>query len=510
MTTVTRFTIDEPEALAGVLPDGVRLESRGPVRSLDRTYLDTFDWRVHAAGGRLAAESDADGLTLRWLPLDGDPFTVTGGRFPRWVDDLPAGHLRDLLTPAVGIRALLPAAEAVVEREELRAVDAAGNLLGMVALERARPADADGSSAPPRTTVQLEGVGGDADGLALLTAFEDTLVTSDDELHEWSALRGRTPGDYTTKPSLAVGPEAPASVALRSILGQLHDVCAANVPGVLADHDVEFLHDLRVSMRRARSAISQLDGVLPGDARELTCELKWIGGITGPCRDLDVYLLEMPASRAMLPEALRDDLAPLERHIRTARSRARRRVARALRSERFGRLMGTWTAVAADTDTAGARRADRPIGDLAASRIRKAHRRIVRRGKGLGEDPPAAALHQLRIDAKKLRYLLEFFGELFDPARVDALVKELKRLQDLLGGFNDMDVQRRRLREFAAELKDDPDVPAAALLAMGHLEAALESRQETFRHGFGERFAAFAAPAVRDEVAALFGAGGRS
>jgi CHAD domain-containing protein len=510
MTTIRRFTIDEPDALAGVLPDGVRLESRGAVRSLQRTYLDTFDWRVHGTGGRLAVEDDAGGLALRWLPADGDPFIVATDRLPRTPRDLPAGHLRDLLWPVVDIRTMLPVAAADVEREELRAVDAAGQLLGLVAMEHARPVDADGASAAVRSTVQLEGVGADDQGVALVAAFERVLERAEDELFEWSRLRGRSPGDYRTKPSLTVGGDAPASVALRSILGQLHDVCAANVPGVLADHDVEFLHDLRVSMRRARSAISQLNGVLPGDARELTDELRWIGGITGPCRDLDVYLLEMPASRAMLPETPRDDLASLERHIRHARSRALRRVARALRSPRFERLMTTWRDVAAATDTADAPRADRTIGDLAASRIRKAYRRILRRGDGLGDDPPAADLHRLRIDAKKLRYLLEFFGELFDPARVDALVKELKRLQDLLGGFNDMDVQRRRLREFAAELKDDPDVPAATLLAIGHLEAALESRQETFRHGFGERFAAFAAPAVRDEVAALFGAGGRS
>jgi len=510
MTAIRRFTIDEPDALAGVLPDGVRLESRGPVRSLRRVYLDTFDWRVHGAGGRLAAETEADGLTLRWLPGEGDPFTVTVDRLPRSAGDLPPGHLHDVLAAAVDVRALLPAAEADLEREELRAVDAAGNLVGLVALEHARPVDADGGAAGVRSTVQLEGVATDRQGLALAAAFGRALEPAGDDLATWSALRGRTPGAYRTKPSLTVGRDAPAAAALRSILGQLHDVCAANVPGVLADHDIEFLHDLRVSMRRARSAISQLEGVLPGDARELSDELKWIGGITGPCRDLDVYLLELQASRSMLPEGLRDDLAPLERHIRRARSHARRRVARAVRGERFRRLMATWQTVASDTGTAEAPRADRAIGDLAASRIRKAYRRILRRGARLGDDPPPAALHRLRIDAKKLRYLLEFFGELFDPARVDPLVKELKRLQDLLGGFNDMDVQQRRLREFAAELKDDAAVPTATLLAMGRLEAALESRQEAFRHGFGERFAAFAAPAIRDELDDLFGAGGRS
>ena len=430
-------------------------------------------------------------------------------RLPRSAEELPVGHLHDLLALPIDVRALLPVVAARVEREELRAVDGDGNLVALVALETALPTDVTAAPAGPAmgTTIQLEGVGLDPTARALVAALERTLEPAGDELAAWSGQRGRRPGEYRSKPNLAVGPDATASVALRSILGQLHDVCEANVPGVLADHDVEFLHDLRVSMRRARSAISQLKGVLPGDARELSDELKWIGGVTGPCRDLDVYLLELHASRAMLPGELRDDLEPLEGHIRQARSRARRRVARALRSNRFRRLMATWLAVASATDAADAPRAQRPIGDLAAARIRKAYGRIIRRGEGLGADPPATDLHRLRIDAKKLRYLLEFFGGFFDPDRIAPLVKELKRLQDLLGGFNDMEVQRRRLREFAAELKDDVGVPAATLLAMGRLEAALESRQETFRHGFGERFAEFSAPAIRDDFRVLFGKG---
>jgi CHAD domain-containing protein len=506
MASLRRFFIDEPDALAGVLPDGVRLESRGPVHRFRRTYLDTFDWRVHDAGGRLVAETDVDGTILRWLPGDGDPFAVAVRRMPRFARDLPAGHLHDRLAKALDIRALLPIAEADLHREALRAVDRRGNLVGLVTVETAQPTGSDGTPLiePASSTVEVESIGFDRPAIALMAAFARVLEPAGDELTAWSRPRGREPGDYRSKPKLEVGRSAPAHVALRSILGQLRETCEANVAGVLADHDVEFLHDLRVSVRRARSAISQLKGVLPEGARDLASELKWLGGVTGPCRDLDVYLLELDASRAMLPEERRDDLEPLARHIHKARSRARQRVARALRSERFTRLLEAWSAVASDTAVSDAPHAERPIGGLAASRIRKAFKRILRRGEGLGDDPPPADLHRLRIDAKKLRYLLEFFGELFDSSRVDPLVKELKRLQDLLGGFNDMDVQQRHLREFADELKGDDAVPAATLLAMGRLEGALEHRQEEFRHGFGARFAAFSAPEVQDEFRAVF------
>jgi CHAD domain-containing protein len=122
----------------------------------------------------------------------------------------------------------------------------------------------------------------------------------------------------------------------------------------------------------------------------------------------------------------------------------------------------------------------------------KAYSRIIKRGSKLDDDPPAEALHRLRIDAKKLRYLLEFFASLYPDTIISNMVKELKRLQDILGGFNDMEVQQRRLAELADQLMAAGGARSGTLFAMGRLAHVMAGRQEQYRHAFSERFASFA------------------
>jgi CHAD domain-containing protein len=96
------------------------------------------------------------------------------------------------------------------------------------------------------------------------------------------------------------------------VLGRLADIAEANVPGTLDDLDSEFLHDLRVSVRRARSVLRELRGVHPPAERaHLRDELRWVQGLSGPVRDLDVQLLEWDELMAALPEQRVADLAPL-------------------------------------------------------------------------------------------------------------------------------------------------------------------------------------------------------
>ena len=118
--------------------------------------------------------------------------------------------------------------------------------------------------------------------------------------------------------------------------------------------------------------------------------------------------------------------------------------------------------------------------------------RILKLGGGLDHDPPAEALHRLRIDAKKLRYLLEFFHSLYPAPEINARIKELKRLQDILGGFNDMEIQRDTARRFRiASFTPTQDATPSCILTLGRLAGTLEERQEEFRSAFHDAFARF-------------------
>ena len=120
----------------------------------------------------------------------------------------------------------------------------------------------------------------------------------------------------------------------------------------------------------------------------------------------------------MLPGFLRDDIDPLFELLRQKRTTALQEVIKGLNSEKTGQILEEWETFLNEPsgDAATAPNAGRPIIDLASERIYKRYRRIVKSGKRCLTDSEDEMLHALRIECKKLRYLLEFFASLF-PAK---------------------------------------------------------------------------------------------
>ena len=167
--------------------------------------------------------------------------------------------------------------------------------------------------------------GYEKDAAEIITLLEDELglqPEAQDLLLRALAALGKEPATSASKLDIPLEPELRADAALRRILLVLLETMERNEAGTSADLDSEFLHDFRVAVRRTRSLFSQVKGVLPPTPLErFRAEFKWLGQVTGPTRDLDVYLLEMDGSRAMLPDHVAPELAPLERHLRKARMR---------------------------------------------------------------------------------------------------------------------------------------------------------------------------------------------
>jgi len=94
---------------------------------------------------------------------------------------------------------------------------------------------------------------------------------------------GRHPADYSSSVDAEITAQMPASVAVARLLLRLLDTLEQNVDGVLRDIDTEFLHDLRVAVRRTRSAVKLLGGVLPASlVAHYGAEFKWLGDLTTP------------------------------------------------------------------------------------------------------------------------------------------------------------------------------------------------------------------------------------
>jgi CHAD domain-containing protein len=285
-------------------------------------------------------------------------------------------------------------------------------------------------------------------------------------------------------------PEGRAGESVRAILRSLLDVLESKVDGVVEDTGVDFLHDLRVANRRTRTVLSQMRGVLPGSrVAVFSPGFKWLSVVTGPHRDLDVTLLEMAGFRGRT--GIDEPTFDLLQHILEDKRRAEHdRVSAALRSTGFRLLLEGWRDFleSESEESHHSPLASTPIIEIAGPRILKAAKRIRKRGATISPDASAALLHRLRIDGKKLRYLLEFFFVLYDSAAVSRSIDELKRFQDTLGEFNDTEVQLALIREFS----DETCFPAAELDVIDRLTNEITERQRALRIDAVDRYAAFA------------------
>jgi CHAD domain-containing protein len=478
--------------------------------SVRRLWLDTFDWRLYRSGLTLEQTSARGATDLVLTGRDGaviaaDRLSPPLVKWPGRLDVLPLGPLRDQLAPVVGVRALLPVARAVSSVRENRVLNVDDKTVARIAVDRMSVTFPEPRSLPPRVAVTpLRGYQQQAAQVAaVLAAVPGVSEGSQSALEAALAAAGRRPGDYSSKISVRLAPRMPASAAMATVCTALLDTLEANVDGTLRDLDTEFLHDLRIAVRRSRSALKLAGDALPdGVAKRFAPEFKWLSDLTTPTRDLDVYLLGFPGMAAGLVAATADELEPFHDHLRRSRAAAQRQLARGLRSARFGRFRKEWRQALA---AAGAARTRPSAGRLAASRIGRAHRRVIRDGGAITATSPPESLHELRKRCKELRYLLELFGSLYDPGELWRAVRDLKALQDCLGEFQDTQVQQDELRAFAAQMMAEGGTPAATLLAMGEIAAGLAARQHRARSEFAGRFRDFAGPASQGRIQALIG-----
>lgn len=314
-------------------------------------------------------------------------------------------------------------------------------------------------------------------------------------------------GGRQAAPSFDLRPEMPAELALRAILRVQLETLLVNEPGLRLELDPEFLHGFRVAIRRSRSALTQLGGILPTErAAHLRAELSWLGEATNAKRDSDVYRLKLPGYRAELPEHVRADLEPLAAFLHERDRAAQAQVLAALDSERYRALLAAWRALVAGASEAADAPPDaaRPILEVANERIWPSYQGLVRKARKVGPDAPPERLHRVRIAGKKLRYLLEFFRGLYPETEIAPLVSGLRKLQDSLGDFNDYAVQRHALRHLAEDMFETRRGTVALYMAMGRLTEHLELSEARERRRCVKRLQVFDSGAKRKRFRALF------
>jgi CHAD domain-containing protein len=262
-----------------------------------------------------------------------------------------------------------------------------------------------------------------------------------------------------------------AQVAAAALRRNLDEVRAHQIevgPGMQA----EDLHDLRVAVRRIRTAVRLFEAFLPPCRASTVEDLEWLGDVLGEVRELDIEIDLVSSLRELRTEEIDQYAGMLIDLLDRRRERAVSVAAEALSSSRaaetFDDLESMCTSLGSSTG-AGSTPAEAALPSLVRDRYGKARRaaKTARWSRDLAD------FHRLRIRCKRLRYLLEFSEEVYGDA-VRPGIGRLVLLQDLLGDLQDSRASSGRLTELAT---GNAEVPPSVSFAAGTAVAAIRRRE---------------------------------
>jgi CHAD domain-containing protein len=445
------------------------------------TFWDTFEWGLWFGGHILFSCENVYHLCSRengWL--NADLCSEKSGKIRRFWSDFTTEPMRESLEGMLRLRALSAVAEGRISTLQGELHNKSGKIVCRFAWSSVAAGRHEGKVLLQSCLVlPLLGYEDEAARVVACLIRCGATVSGDGPLDVLLNYADCVPQQYTLRPAFGLITDVPARKAVGQIVRPMLALANRNVPGIISDLDTEFLHDYRICLRKARSLLSLVKGVYPVvDTNRMRSILGDLARQTNRLRDLDVYLLARSEYSAFLPPGLRPALETVFEDFAAAREKELRRVVTALRSAEHTRLLKELEDFfAEETFHGSAPAAELPVGPIVYRSIYRRYRKICTIATGFGENTPDETTHRIRIECKKLRYLMEFFSEILPRIEASELISALRRLQNRLGEFNDASVQQQSLLDYWK--RHDPG--SAPSLGLGGLVAILYQRRSKTR-----------------------------
>lgn len=464
------------------------LESKFNIKQVENTtenisILDSFEWGLYSK--KLMAVRHKDQSISLWnesdlfddeLSLDIEDINAQSKFW--W--DFPDSQAKEILKPILDLRALYSIFKGVLKIERLNLQNDDGKTL--VFCQLISICDSERPRVPIMRKIRISSVTGYSKEYNLavqtlleLEAFEPSLAPLDSL---YGAI-GISPRLYTVKPQLNFPPTMPARTAASSIVSTMIEKQRLTEQGIIKDIDTEFLHHYRVAIRMVRAAIAQLKEVFP--PQDVPILKKRFGDLareTNYLRDIDVFILDKSRYMNLLPESMRNDLLPMYNDFEKNRQTESKRISRWIGSRVYRQEIEELQALFENGYSAVETTwSEKPTIELAVNKIRKTYKKIYKAAIKITNSTPDDDIHSIRIDCKKLRYLLYFFGSEFNNKKLKVVLKHLKLLQDKLGIFNDLTVQGEFLRNYLNQLEHKPKKDIMLIASLGGLISILYTMQ---------------------------------
>jgi CHAD domain-containing protein len=277
-----------------------------------------------------------------------------------------------------------------------------------------------------------------------------------------------------------------------AVLRRQFRVFLLNEPGTRLGEDIEALHDMRVATRRLRAAMAVFRPFLTPRMLAFRDEFGQVARALGEVRDLDVQLERMAEWRASFPPDRVHLLDGIEALLRKRRAAARRRMLQVLDSRRYERLCARFAAALRAGPPKSFAPGRTPVLAVAPDLVERRYRKVRKLGDRIKKTSPPEAYHLLRIEAKKLRYALEFVGNGIYGKPALEFSARVTALQDLLGLHQDAYVAIEMLEELAASA--GRRLEPGTLMAMGMLAERYRAHAEELRAKFPSVYRQLAGP----------------
>lgn len=498
---------DAAELLASLRAAGFSVDASTPVTF---TVLDTIDGRLQRKGLRLVATctGTTPTVTLDLSMAGALHHSITTDGIPLRASELHSGELCEAIQAVTGERVLLAQTTIVATRTLPTKRSPSGELRALLTVDDGLSLAGSRKSLVSSATVHRVAGHGKSRRSAEALCIEAGFAASSDDVLDVALraagvdLRGvsRSPGDEFDDDTTALD-------GLRSVFAQLLIEIEAYWQGAAEGRDAAFVHGLRVAVRRSRSLLAEGKSVMPRAVFTTASHgLAALGACTGPARDLDVYLAEWASYTSLLDEDAIAALDPLKVYLEARRHIAYDELATALsipETKVFVRDWSRWVRRPVPSrSTQGSPDGARGLAEFVVERIERAHLTLLHNGRLITDASPATQLHDLRRDAKRLRYLLECFSALLPGKPTRSFVRRLKILQDNLGAHQDAEVHAAQTVALVLH-HEALDWPEATVAATGELARQMEQQCHAARAEFSASFAEYDSPATQAALRSL-------
>ncbi|NOG44764.1 MAG: CHAD domain-containing protein [Calditrichaeota bacterium] len=453
------------------------------------SMLDSFDGRLFNAGYSLKYANETLIFRNKKNPQKDFSVPLTHKKPPLFSKDIKDENTKILLHQILDVRALITRLTLSLKTKFFNIVNSDNKIIARGRLVTCKPSEPE--KGPEKVFCFINPLRGY--NTELVAAIKNWPASSRVSNFDRAILKIYDINfESYAKPVFSFNKDMSLSEAFFSILKVSFEIMRKNENGIIDDTDIEFLHDYRVSARRIRSALGLIKNVIkPEMSATLINDLRQIGTVSGPLRDLDVYLLRETEYKELVPESWSSrEIHTIFVTLKNRRRRALKNMVTLLKSEEYKKTMSRWDAFFEDYNKHVKK--DRPLFNSASALIMKRYKRVLNDGSLLTKQSPDDGFHELRITCKKLRYLLEFFSSLYPAEKIGLAIKQLKKLQDNLGDFNDLSVQIDSLEQFlmAARKKNN----TILIQDISGLIAVLNFKKQRLRDEFYSLFKKFSSP----------------